>query len=180
MTAASLAPVTEALLRTLGRHSSQGYLLKVLHDAGLDNSMLLRAAHDRPYPVAWPDQGLHLMLQCLDPQASGDARFWGLHSLTLDADNWRGAWLKGLNPATTTPEALVDLLATDKTQALCTADMACLTVPGIDGQIWSVVALFDERSNKLKSLTFTRTGEWVGASVLPPWPVVEVASQNSL
>jgi hypothetical protein len=172
--------LTEALLRTLGRHSSQGYLLKVLHDAGLDDSTLLRTAHDRPYPVAWPAHGLNLMLQCLDPQASADACSWGLHSLTLDADCWQGAWLKGLDPATATPEELIHLLSPDKAEALCTADMACLTVPGIDGQTWSVVGLFDVRSKKLKSLTFTRTGEWIGASVLPPWPVVEVASQNSL
>ena len=180
MTTALLAPVTEALLRTLGRHSRQDYLMQVLRSVGLDASALLRAAHDRPYTVTWPEHGLNLMLQCLDPQAHEDARSWGLHSITLDADRWQGAWLKGLNPATVTPEELIHLLSPDEAQALCTADMACLTVPGIDGQTWSVVALFDARGKKLKSLTFTRTGEWIGASVLPPWPAVEVASQNSL
>jgi len=180
MKVAPFTPITEALLRTLGRHSGQGYLLQVLRDAGLDDSTLLRAAHDRPYPVVWPALGLSLMVQCLDPQASEDARSWGLHSFTLDAEHWAGAWIMGLNPATVTPEAFVDLLSQDKTQTLCTDDMGCLTVPGIDGQTWSVVALFDARSKKLKSLTFTRTGEWIGASVLPPWPAVEVASQNSL
>ena len=180
MIAGELAPVTEALLRTLGRHSRQGYLRGVLRDAGLENPELLRATSDRPYPVAWPTQGLNLMLQCLDPQAPEDQRTWGLHSITLDAARWPGAWLKGLNPATATPEDLVNLLAAGSTEALCTPDMACLTVPGVDGQTWSVVALFDALSKKLKTLTFTRTGDWVSASVLPPWPVADVGGQKSL
>ena len=52
MTAIPFTPITEALLRTLGRHSRQGYLLKVLHNAGLNDTTLLRTTHDRTYPIA--------------------------------------------------------------------------------------------------------------------------------
>ena len=61
MTAIPFTPITEALLRTLGRHSRQGYLLKVLRDAGLNDAALLRAAHDRTYPVAWPEQRIGVL-----------------------------------------------------------------------------------------------------------------------
>lgn len=173
-------PITEALLRTLGRHSRQGYLLKVLRDAGLNDAALLRAAHDRTYPVAWPEHGLSLMLQCLDPQAPDESRSWGLHSITLDAQHWPGAWIKGLNSATVTPEELVELLAPNSTEALCMPEMVCLTVPGIDGQTWPVVALFDQQGKKLRSLIFTRTGEWIAASILPPWPAMRTKKENGL
>ncbi len=47
MTAIPFTPITEALLRTLGRHSRQGYLLKVLRDAGLNDAALLTGIDER-------------------------------------------------------------------------------------------------------------------------------------
>jgi len=99
--------------------------------------------------------------------------FWGLHSVTFETSHWPGPWPGGLNPQTATPDEWLTALPGDfeaRIEILRTPELACLIQPGPDGQTWSAVASFDSRTAKLQLLTFSRVGEWITASTLPPWP----------
>ena len=162
--------LSDALLQSLGRCNRADYLVRVLEPLGVKSERLRRANVANPYPVSLSEHGASLMLQCVASEAEPDLQAWGVHSFTLEAGRWQGNWPRALDPATATPEAVVKLLANpDDEEVLCTPQMACFAIAGPSGQTRSLVALFDQRSQKLASLTLARTGEWVFASVLPPW-----------
>ncbi|XJC75198.1 hypothetical protein ACHFCA_33955 [Delftia tsuruhatensis] len=93
-----IAPLMDAVLRTLGRHSRQDYLRLALHQAGLSDAQLLKIDHAPPYPVTWAETGLGLVLQRLAWGDMPGAPTWGVHSVTLDAQRWKGpgpwAWIR--------------------------------------------------------------------------------------
>ena len=106
-----------------------------------------------------------------DPNAPPEGYSWGLHSVTFEAARWRGPWPGNLTPQSATPGQWIEALPGDaqtRTEILRTPEMACLSLPGADGQTWSAVLLFDSAA-KLQSLTFARAGDWIAASTLPPW-----------
>jgi hypothetical protein len=164
-----IAPLMDAVLRTLGRHSRQDYLRLALRQAGLSDAQLLKVDHAPPYPVAWAEMGLGLVLQRLAWGDMPGAPTWGVHSVTLDAQRWKGSWPMGLNPETVTAQEFVSLLAQDQAEALCLPQMACCTTRGFDEQTWALVAVFGGASGALQNLTVSRVGEWVGISMLPAW-----------
>jgi hypothetical protein len=90
-----IAPLMDAVLRTLGRHSRQDYLRLALRQAGLSDAQLLKVDHAPPYPVAWAEMGLGLVLQRLAWGDMPGAPTWGVHSVTLDAQRWKGSWPMG-------------------------------------------------------------------------------------
>ena len=162
--------LSDALLQSLGRCNRADYLARVLEPFGVKSERLRRAGVAKPYPVSLTGHGASLMLQCVNPDAAPDRQAWGLHSFTLEAGRWQGSWPRALDPANATPEAVVKLLANpDDEEILCTPQMTCFAIAGPAGQSRSLVALFDQRSQKFASLTLVRTSEWVFASVLPPW-----------
>jgi len=173
MTPKNTQLLLQALLHTLGRHSSQADLLEALRQCGMDGVELLRQGPVRPYPVIWPQAGLAVLMQHIKSDTEPQKHTWGLHSITLEAGRWPGPWPKGFNPDTVTVDDLVSLLAQDKAQALCTPEMVCLTTALMEGQTWSAVALFDPVSGKLQNLTLARQGEWIDASPQQPEPVAE-------
>src|SRR5258708_6919595 len=122
-----IAPLMDAVLRTLGRHSRQDYLRLALHQAGLSDTQLLKIDHAPPYPVTWAETGLGLVLQRLAWGDMPGAPTWGVHSVTLDAQRWKGSWPMGLDPETVTAQEFVSLLAQDPAEALCLPQMACCT-----------------------------------------------------
>ncbi len=169
MTPEPISLLMEALMRTLGRHSSQDYLRLALRQGGLSDAALLKPDHPDVYPVAWEEKGLSLMMQRLACGATDGASTWGLQSLTLDAQRWKGSWPMGLAPDTVTPQEFVDLLAPHGSEGLCLPHMACCDTKGFDGQRWATVAIFGGARGALQSLTMSRIEEWVGLSILPPW-----------
>ena len=174
----SLPLLTDALMRTLGRHSNQDHLCQMLRESGMDASTLLRADGERPYLLAWPEHGLTVQMQTIsatapqpeNPNASSADCSWGLHSVTFEAARWRGPWPGNLSPQSAAPNDWINALPGDeqtRTEILRTPEMACLSLPGADGQTWSAVLLFDSAA-KLQSLTFARAGDWIAASTVPP------------
>ncbi|MDR2990731.1 MAG: hypothetical protein LBU72_02130 [Burkholderiaceae bacterium] len=163
LTPETTAQLIQALLHTLGRRSKQNGLLEVLRACELDSAELLRQGPLRPYPVVWSEQGLTVQMQHIKPEAESQDHTWGLHSITLEAERWPGPWPKNFNPKTVTPDELVNLLAQDKAQALCTPEMACMTVAGTEQRTWAALALFDPADGKLQSLTLARHGGWAAA-----------------
>lgn len=139
-----------------------------------------------PYHVSIESYGLALMLQCMNPSAPEDEQLWGLHALTFHsalsrpAKPWKGEWPRGLDASTATVREVVALLAEkgDET-VLALPAMACFLVPGFDEQTWAVHCVFDGPGKTLKTMSLVRTGEWVGASWLPPFTAKDKLIQGS-
>jgi hypothetical protein len=45
--------------------------------------------------------------------------------------------------------------------ALVTPTMTCFSVPGLNGQTWSMVCMFEPQSERLHTLSLIRSGEWL-------------------
>jgi len=176
-----LGDVPEFLLRTLGTASTHHYLAEYL-EAGDPKLMgLLCVGHDDFYPVTSQGLGLTLMIQDIDYRAPPSTRFWGLHSISLHSSNastkvtWRGAWPGGLDPIQATANDVVQCFQLTEEAALISPELVCFTYPGRHDSPWAVQCEFDLFSKTLHTLSLIRTGDWLMASMLPPWPVIEPA-----
>lgn len=158
------------LLESLGRCQSAATLTQHF---GVQEALMAALRHPHPPEVQHVhlhEHGLFLELVCCQADAAQEARLWGLRSFTLSAGQWHGAWPEGLDPAQISGADLVALLATDPAQALLSPSMSCFAVSGPENRVWSVLALFDPRSNRLQSLALVHLGEWRPARLTEPRP----------
>lgn len=154
------------LLNALGLVQSQDALTQTLRFFAYAPALQPRAgaAH-----VVTVDQGLDLMLQCTNPAAPAAQRQWGLHSFTLRASAWSGAWPEGLNPHTATVQDVATMFTVDPGTVMVSPAVACCVVPGLaQGQQWCVLCTFDFGSGKLQSFSMVRVGEWITGADAPP------------
>lgn len=162
-----LQPLPQTLLCALGCSNRQEQLANAL--ASMTPPVPLRQHRDgKPYPVRVASHGVDLMVQCTNPEADEAQQQWGLHSITLHtaasdpAHPWSFSWPEGLDPATANAADVAQLfgMAGDES-ALVTPAMACFSVPGLTGQTWSMVCIFDPQTERLHTLSLIRSGEWL-------------------
>jgi hypothetical protein len=110
---------------------------------------------------------LDLMVQCTNPEANEPQQLWGLHSFTLHttasdpAQPWSSAWPEGLDPNTFKAADVAQLFGvTGDESALVTPAITCFSLPGLNGQTWSMVCMFDPQTLRLNTLSLVRTGAW--------------------
>lgn len=123
----------------------------------------------KPYSVRVLPQGLDLMLQCINPDAKEPEQIWGMQSITFhtaasEPENfWPYEWPEGVDPATTRAADISRLFLAneDSESALITPTMTCFSVAGFEGQVWSMVCVFDSDTDCLETLSLVREGEWV-------------------
>lgn len=151
----SLNKLPKVLLQTLGQTKQKDTLA-----AMLEVSSAAMNPNAKPKPIA-VTRGIDLLLHCINPEATIDQHQWGLHSFTMHAGAWAGAWPEGLDPNKATVNDVVKLFAPEPDAAMQTPVMACFVIPGHEGQTWSVLCIFDEITKKLSSFSVVRTGEWV-------------------
>lgn len=162
-----LQPLPQSLLGALGRSNRQDLLANGL--ASMTPPVQLRQHRDgQLYPVRVETHGLDLMVQCTNPEADETLRLWGLHSLTLHTaasdpiHYWPFAWPEGLDPDTSKAADLAQLFGVGSDEsALVTPTMACFSVPGFGGLTWSMVCMFDPQTERLKTLSLIRSGDWL-------------------
>ena len=171
-----LKPLPDVLLQNLGRASRQDYLAQTLESEPLSRLKLHQHRDGGLYAVRFSQDGLDLMMQCVNPEAEETKSEWGLHSFTLHAPDsepihhWKGEWLRGIDPLRATRRDVDGLLASHGDAVLGNPGITCFTVSGLGGQRWSLLFRFDAASSALQTMSVVRTGEWIPASVLPPWP----------
>lgn len=162
-----LQPLPQSLLSALGRSNRQDQLANGL--ASLTPPVKLRQHRDgKLYPVRVESYGVDLMVQCTKPDADEPQQSWGLHSFTLHtaasdpAHPWSFAWPEGLDPSTVKAADVTQLFGmVGDESALITPTMTCFSVPGLNGQTWSMVCMFDPQSERLHTLSLIRSGEWL-------------------
>lgn len=163
----NLQPLPQSLLSALGRSNRQDQLATGL--AAMTPPVQLRQhRHGQLYPVRVESHGLDLMVQCTNPEAEEPQQLWGLHSFTLHttvsdpAHPWSFAWPEGLDPNTFKATDVAQLfgMAGDES-ALVTPAMTCFSLPGLNGQIWSMVCMFDPQTQRLQTLSLIRSGAWL-------------------
>lgn len=171
----TLAPLPDVLLFTLGRCSHQHYLHNSFKRVPVEASTLFQTKDDTPYHVNVGEHGLVVTMQCANPTAEPDARWWGLQGFTLHtalshpSNFWQGPWPKGLDATHAMADDVTNLFGGDTEVHLNTPFMVSLLVPGLDDQTWALLCTFDMNNKRLSSMSFARTDEWVLASTLPPW-----------
>jgi hypothetical protein len=162
----NLKPLPLSLLSNLGKTHRQDQLANGL--AAFPQPVTnLRQHRTGLYTVRVVSQGLDLMMECTNPEAEEAQRQWGLHSFTLHTaasgrpHAWAFAWPEGLEPDTATASDVARLFsAPDDETMLVTPTMTCGLLPGLDGQVWSMLCAFDGNSQLLQNLTLVRMGEW--------------------
>jgi hypothetical protein len=167
----NLSSLPDILLNHLGAYSRLDILARLpqLVAADVKTEALRQSKNGEPYHVSVPQQGLSLMLQCMNPEALPETiRMWGLQGLTLQAGTWKGGWPTGLNPSDATAGDVVGLLAGNPDEIMNMPPMLCFTIQGAGGQAWSVMAVFDSASKKLSSFSLVRVGEWRKLQVTQP------------
>lgn len=167
--------IPEFLLSNLGCASQHPYLSDRLVAQGLSSNSLLQVSGGRSYPVQIPGLGMSLILQCLNPHAVQACLLWGLHAISLhgSAHQERSCWPGGLTPRQSTAEDVVQCFGLSEETALLTPELVCFSQAGDPISPWAVQCEFDLHSKTLHTLSLIRTGDWVIASTLPPWPVIK-------
>jgi hypothetical protein len=164
---AKLQSLPQSLLSALGRSNRQDQLATGL--ASMTPPVQLRQQrHGQLYPVRVESHGLDLMVQCTNPESDEPQQLWGLHSFTLHtttsdpAHPWSFAWPEGMDPNTFKAADVAQLFGmVGDESALVTPSMTCFSLPGVDGQTWSMVCMFCPQSERLHTLSLIRTGEWL-------------------
>lgn len=171
-----LQSLPDVLIQSLGRTSCQEYLVRTLQTEASFTDHLRRHGDGEPYAVRIAQGGLDVVLQCVNPNAEEIQWQWGLHSFSLHTPHsesayfWKGSWMDGIDPAQATRHDIADLLTPHGEVVLESPVLTCFTVFGLEDQRWSLLFRFDPESGKLLTLSVIKTGEWIPASVLPPWP----------
>ncbi len=163
-------PLLQTLLHSLDQATHHPALAAELLDLGVPSAQLLQARDSKPYLVSVDSHGLDLMMQCVNPEAAEEQRCWGLQSFTLHgtesevASAWHAQWPHGIDPNHATAASVAQVFEADPEASLITPSMLCFTTPGVAGQPWSVVCLFDDSRGALKTMSLARGavgGEWV-------------------
>ena len=154
-----LASLPNALINHLGKYSRLNEFLEIPQTASHFRDLRKNNKGD-PYHVAIDAHGLTVTLQCMNPDAQPEDQTWGLHGITLNANVWDGGWPTGLNPQTATATDVVALFAPKPEEVVNMHPMLCFAIEGAAGQTWSVMAMFDASSKKLRSFSLIRVGEW--------------------
>ncbi len=146
-----LSPLPQPLLHALGRAHSKDMLANAL---GVSLSQLVARAE----PTAVHARtGLDLMVQCVNPMAEEVQQQWGLHSFTLQASDWPGPWPQGVDAKSSSSDVASAFNAEGET-TLVLPNMACFTVAGLDGKVWSLLCSF---SGSLLTFSLIYTGTWI-------------------
>jgi hypothetical protein len=162
-----LQPLPQSLLCALGRSNRQDQLANSL--ASMTPPVHLRQHRNgQLYPVQVESHGVGLMVQCTHPDADEPQQLWGLHSFTLHtsasdpAHPWSFAWPEGLDPATAKAADVAQLFGVVSDEsALVAPTMTSFSVPGLNGQTWLMVCMFDPQTERLHTLSLIRSGEWL-------------------
>lgn len=155
----SLAFIPEPLLQHLGAYSRLDDLISVpqitipLHD-------LRQHKGSEPYHVKIAEHGLTLTLQCINPTASAEQQFWGLLGISLDSSTWSGNWPVEIDPLEATASQLITLFLPNEEETMNMHPMLCFGVEGLSSQTWSITAIFNATTRKLRTLSLTRVGDW--------------------
>ncbi|MBV8621358.1 MAG: hypothetical protein JOY84_21040 [Curvibacter sp.] len=167
--------IPDFLLSSLGCASQHLYLSDGLVAQGCSPDSLLQISGGRNYPFRIPDLGMSLMLQCLNPKAPQTSLLWGLHAISLHGAPLHGQspWPGGLTPGQSTAEDVAQCFGLSADTALLTPELVCFSHAVQQRRPWAVQCEFDRATSRLHTLSLIRTGDWVTASTLPPWPVVE-------
>lgn len=163
-------PILQTLLNSLDQTSRQTPLAAELEKLGVTAAQLLQAHDSKPYLVSLDTDGMDLMMQCVNPEAAEEQRCWCVQSFTLHgaasdaASAWQAQWPHGIDPNHATAASVAQVFEADPEASLITPSMLCFTTPGVAGQPWSVVFLFDDSRGALKTMSLARGavgGEWV-------------------
>ncbi len=155
----SLNPLPRPLLNHLGAYSRLHTLME-LPQVTVPLDVMRQQKKGEPYRVNIDAHGLTLTLQCTNPKAEPDKHQWGLHGITLNVSTWDADWPTGLNPHEANIDDVMSPFAPDSQEVFNMPPMLCFPIQGIADQTWSVVAEFDEQTDKLKTFTLLRIGEW--------------------
>lgn len=161
-----LSRLPQPLLKYLGAYSRLGLLPDFPYLTKSTVERLRQHNNAQPYHASTGQQGLSLMLQCIDPKASPQELVWGLQGFTLQAGAWEGAWPAGMDANTATAKDVVALLSEKPEEVMNMPPMVCFGIQGTAGQTWSVMAVFNA-SGKLDTFSLLRVGPWRGLEALP-------------
>ena len=171
-------PIPDSLLQLLGQATAWPAWQQALRrqelelpdlraPASQESSFMQIPGPQEPRLVRLSDQGLDLMLQCLNPERPSEQYLWGLQALIFHTalsdplHYWKGAWPANLQPEAATAASIVSLYAEDDDDAVLMHDaIVCFEVPSFEGRRMVVQCLFDLGSKTLLTLSLIRGSEW--------------------
>ena len=157
-------------MQHLGAYSSLGSLLELPELSAADSNQLRQSLSTEPYHVPLQSQSLTLTLQCMQPGALPHELTWGLQAIALNALTWQGS--QSAVPLEERPAARElhqmtadDVLALfagqmDAEDMVSMHPMLCFPYAGTQGQDVSVLAMFEQHSKTLETISFSNLGTW--------------------